>query len=520
MPVMAMGAILHIEVYDAMPSVAKQLRAVAHELNHVSTVQRQKLQSMLNNQGYFGATINVMRVPSGDYNVVVHAGTRYRIEHVNSNVKDVKQFRAFQGQYFDGAALDSEMSRVLSGFRNKGYLDATVSSVKLHPDHQNNTVVVDANINKGKPYVVASIHNHIKGFSSWLFQQYFKDVHVGHVVDMAHLDNIYYALSRAGVLRSVVIDSQKQKKHKVSVSLKGSLNYASELSMGAGYNSDYGAQVIIDHQWNRLNRFGHQLFVHGMLGQRYQTISTTYSIPGPNVLNMAYGVNLLYTNQIPESIGQTRYTDFELFFKHFKKKSQWNAGVHFLRSRTDYTDQPEIKSELPYVSISKEWLPQQSGKWRWYGHFTVDTNPYQNSVWQRFLSIDQDWIVKYQFTGPWMFVGHYGLGEIWVDNLISMPMPLQFYLGGGNTLRGYEYKALGPGSHYYLASHELRYFLRPMWYVGVFKDIGMVGETWHALVDGSYGVTVGYHAAFADFAASIGRPDHDDHWRLQISVML
>ncbi len=91
------------------------------------------------------------------------------------------------------------------------------------------------------------------------------------------------------------------------------------------------------------------------------------------------------------------------------------------------------------------------------------------------------------FTGWGTWVGRAEVGQIWANNTDQVPSSLLFTAGGTNSVRGYDYQALGVagpnnsvlgGRVLATASLEYQYPVARDWAIAVFTDAGDASQSW------------------------------------------
>ncbi len=68
------------------------------------------------------------------------------------------------------------------------------------------------------------------------------------------------------------------------------------------------------------------------------------------------------------------------------------------------------------------------------------------------------------------------LGFTAIDDITQLPLSLQFYTGGTQSVRGFSYNSIGPGTNLILGSTTLRHQISPNFYLETFFDLGNVGN--------------------------------------------
>ena len=67
-------------------------------------------------------------------------------------------------------------------------------------------------------------------------------------------------------------------------------------------------------------------------------------------------------------------------------------------------------------------------------------------------------------------------GRIYINHINSLPLSLQFLIGGSQTVRGYSYESIGPGRNMLYGTIELRQRLWKELYFAGFYDFGNVTD--------------------------------------------
>jgi translocation and assembly module TamA len=71
---------------------------------------------------------------------------------------------------------------------------------------------------------------------------------------------------------------------------------------------------------------------------------------------------------------------------------------------------------------------------------------------------------------------HAILGYTAINEMDNLPLSLQFYTGGSQTIRGFDYNAIGPGRNLGVGSVELRHQIVGDWYLAAFFDAGNASD--------------------------------------------
>ena len=107
-----------------------------------------------------------------------------------------------------------------------------------------------------------------------------------------------------------------------------------------------------------------------------------------------------------------------------------------------------------------------------------------------------------------------------VENLNTLPLTLQYYTGGAQSIRGYNYKSIGPGRILTVASIELQHKVYGDWYVSTFFDAGNVANNLTTDFKRGAGVGIVWQSPIGAIELTYARAldDPGRPWRLQFTM--
>jgi translocation and assembly module TamA len=137
--------------------------------------------------------------------------------------------------------------------------------------------------------------------------------------------------------------------------------------------------------------------------------------------------------------------------------------------------------------------------------------------------------LRYQLTRQFTIVGRGDVGASLVDEFSNLPVSQRFFAGGDYSIRGFDYKSLGPkdengevvgGTHLLVGSIEAQFMVKPNWDLAVFYDSGNAYDKDQFEPEQGAGAGIGYKSLFgilrlygATALSKSGNP-----WRLHIIV--
>ena len=89
------------------------------------------------------------------------------------------------------------------------------------------------------------------------------------------------------------------------------------------------------------------------------------------------------------------------------------------------------------------------------------------------------------------------------------------------TIRGYDYKSIGPGKYMRIISAEVQHRVYKDWYAAVFVDMGNVGNSNRTALLKSFGVGTVYKSPVGDIELSVAHPWKlsQGSWHIQVGIV-
>jgi translocation and assembly module TamA len=250
-----------------------------------------------------------------------------------------------------------------------------------------------------------------------------------------------------------------------------------------------------------LNARGHKALAQVDYAQRRKTLTLQYRIPAFAWLDGWYTASLQAADE------QTDYIDTRRVEFVASRSGQVNthltaiASLHALRERWAYPAQqlpgapalyqygtftfPSLRAE--YVDADDRLYPRRGigaslevrGAEKGLGSDASFAQVHARASWFKGLGRDNRLILRGE------------LGHTFTDTVIDLPPSLRFYAGGDRSIRGYNYREVGPrlgrfglgANNVITASSEFEHYFTAQWGGAVFVDTGSAfnGRTpdWH-----------------------------------------
>jgi translocation and assembly module TamA len=253
-------------------------------------------------------------------------------------------------------------------------------------------------------------------------------------------------------------------------------------SAGIGITTDIGPRLRGDYANRYLNKSGHKITANAGISPLEQQVDLSYVIPmrrpAIDKLRLSAGV-LRENNDTFDSITSRLGVRYETI-NRWAWRHSWFSNLQ--NDRYTINDQDESSNLLILGSnltrtVADDALFPQKG-WRLFGQIQGASESLLSTETFGQLNISAKAV---QGFGPGRFIARATLGATWTNNLAGLPVSVQYFAGGDQSIRGYQYQSLGPlnqdgevtgGKHLLTGSIEYDFNILPNWKLAIFADSG------------------------------------------------
>jgi translocation and assembly module TamA len=302
---------------------------------------------------------------------------------------------------------------------------------------------------------------------------------------------------------------------------------------GVGYATDTGAKFRLDYLNQRLNRKGHQLEFNSTFSQITGEAALSYRLPRGSPRDEWLSFETGYKYDDPED---STSDEFRLGVKDVKRRrGNWREtrSVDYVRETFQVGNEPEATSDLVLPAISwadqPRLLPPRPRK----AHrvsFTVSGTDEILGSDTAFMQLESEGklILPLWTTARLLLRGEVG----WTikDEFKDLPFSVRYFAGGDNSVRGYDYKTLGPtdaegsvigGADLLVGSVELDQRVFGNWSVAAFVDMGNAFDSFKDLsLKTGVGAGIRWYSPLGPIRLDVGVPldDAPDSFRIHITL--
>ncbi|MEE9343317.1 MAG: autotransporter assembly complex family protein [Gammaproteobacteria bacterium] len=445
--------------------------------------------------------------------------------------KLLSHFPLQKGRGLEHASYTKAKRSLMSLAHRFGYFEAVYSRSELRVDPSGNQARIILHMDAGPRYRVGAVSVHQQTDKD-RFIDYFITLKEGDDYDSQQISSQAQVLNDSGYFSEVEITSERainpDKVVPVDIHLTARKRYS--YRVGVGVSTDVGIRGSLRFENRQVNRRGHTYIVDSSWSKVVAETDFNYAVPlgdsGQYRLDLGAGYRR-------EDIDTSSSTLYKTGVKLTRLMSDgWQRTLSIDWTREDYRvlDRTDVSYLLmPGVSWSKTVRNHPlypTHGWRLYVNARGTSEALFSDVSMLQLAASAK---KVNPAGAFRMISRLGAGTTDVNNFDRLPSSLRFYAGGDNSVRGFEYKSLGPvnedndvtgGKHNLTASVELEYPFKKKWGVAVFTDMGNAFNDFNDYdLKAAVGVGFRYHSPIGPVRIDIASDvEGEDGIRLHISM--
>lgn len=426
--------------------------------------------------------------------------------------------------------LKKRLTRLAS---RRGYFDSELTRARLAIDTQANTAAVRLTLDSGSRYHFGRARSRQNALRDQLMQR-FIPFEPGDPFNNRKLLDLRQELNRSGYFSRVRIQARPDEADptslRVPVDVKAERRPRYEFLAGVGYATDTGPRIRLGVENRRVNRRGHSYQAELEASRVNTGAGFNYRIPLSDP-NREY-VNL-YTSYMRDETDTSLSQRYQLGAGRVSKlTSDWllTRSLEYLREFYTITDQRDRADlimpglALQKTSVDDVFRPRLG----W--HLDAEV---------RGASAELGSTVSFgQFhghargvvpAGTGRLLGRLELGATAAQEVVELPVSVRFFAGGDNSVRGYDFEALGPtndrgdvvgGRHLLTGSVEYNHPIVGRWSLAVFTDAGNAFNNFNNYeVLRGVGAGLRWRSPIGPVRLDLARPvEEPDNFRLHLST--
>lgn len=415
-------------------------------------------------------------------------------------------------------ARDDWQKRALA----RGYLDARYRAHELRIDPAAHTAEVTLTLDTGPRYRFGTLRiPDSAGLDPALIEAY-RTFQADEFYDPARVVELQRELEGSGYFGSVDVLARRDLADggRLPVELRLAPGRRHRYSAGLGYGTDTGPRLKLGWERPRVNRAGHRMQVQLKLAPVESDFAFDYLIPLADPRRRRLDLSAAWKREDTDSQDSESQS---IGASVTQPRGAWReiSSLRLLNERFETgADHDTVHLLLPGIAwerVKANDLTDTRRGWR----TRLDLRAAAEGVLSDTSLVQGEWHGKliHPFGPRQRLITRAALGSTWVDDPARLPASLRFYAGGDQSVRGYDYQALGPrdesgevsgGRHLLTASLELESRVRGAWGVAVFADTGNAYNGTHVDLRTGVGIGLRWHSPIgpvrADLAAALDEP--------------
>lgn len=368
----------------------------------------------------------------------------------------------------------------------RGYFDAEFTTHEALVDRSAYEVVVNIHFDTGPRYQFGKVSFSDVGFEEKYLQKFVpfseKDPYT-----IRQLLELQSALSDTDYFQRVEVQPNRDAADalKVPIQVLLVLKKRTQYKLGLGYGTDTGARGTLGLERRYVNRKGHRFGAETTVSEIKSTVTSQYTIPvgDPRSDQMVTSVQW-EEEDLEEQFSET--VDFGLDWETTRGKWRVARSVHYQDTRYQFKDQAKESTTLLPLQLAWTYLEGDDPIFVRKG-YRLDLR-LRGATDQLISEKDTDFL-QGRATFKWIhsfqdgrFIVRGQVGAMTADRKDRLPPNELFQAGGDQSVRGYDYKTLGPrdpntgtvlgGLNLLVGSIEYEHTLFERWGAAIFYDQG------------------------------------------------
>ena len=498
--------------------------------------------------GYYAPTIEKTLGRAGNCwqaQFTIDRGPRVRIRSLKVSVsgpgaddlhlsgKDAQpEFKVGDG--LNQRAYDAYKLSLASLARRHGYFDGRFahSTIDVHPDKLAADIRID--YDSGRRYRFGPVEFEQTVVEPELAARFIEFAE-GEPYDADQINDLYTALLASGYFQGVEVRTTPRPGPEPDVLVTVALTPAKSRTWttGVGYATDTGAKFRLDYRNQRLNDRGHQFEFNSQVSEVLGGGAVSSRLPDGRRRDEWFSINMGYKYENPED---SRSDEYRLGLQQTRRRpGDWRETRFIDYIHEDYRVGDERGTSnliVPGISWAEQPLlltgrPRRgnrlnlrlSGTDEWLGSDTA------------FVQVETGGKLILPLGANARLLTRLEAGWTIKDDFSDLPFSVRYFAGGDGSVRGYDYKALGPtdvdgnvigGANKLVGSLEFDAQVYGNWSAAVFVDSG---NAFNSFSDMSLKTSVGggirWYSPLGPVRFDVGVPldrDAPDSWRIHISL--
>lgn len=434
------------------------------------------------------------------------------------------------GERFVHAPYEASKRALLNALAAHGYLEAEIKSARVEVERLKGIARVQLAIASGPRFKVGALIVEGSQFAPGYIERYYALPDDGYY-QQSDLLALQQRLSDTEYFAIVDVTPDLEQARDAVVPIRVALKPAKRRLYrgGIGFTTDVGAGVFGGVEARYLNQRGHRGSIETELMQRRRRLAVSYVLPSFDAGDRQRSIGLALRDENTATVDE-RSTEVVIADSRPLGSFALQSAVKLQSG--DYTVGGERgSSTLLYPEVSLERLRQNDPLYPTRGH-RIRVKLRQSIAGDaQFTQVEAGikWLRALDDDGRRRVLARLDVGYTATDELSDLPPNLRFFAGGDQSVRGYEYRGLGPlntrglvrgGERLAVASVEFEQRISKSFGVAAFADVGNAFDNGADAVRGA-GIGLRWRSPIGPVRLDLAQPlteDFDDGLRVHLVI--
>ena len=444
--------------------------------------------------------------------------------------KLVAEFPLKPGDVLDQRFYTHAKSAFASAAADSGYLDADFTSSAIRLFTEQNVADIDLTLDTGPLYHFGAVQFDSTGVDERVLRPYVKFkpgdpfLYSKLMAFQSALGGTPYFNRVEAVPRRDLADGTE-----IPIEVRLSMQRPQRYEIGVGYGTDTGPRILFNAEFRRLNRTGHRYSFRANVSEVELSMYAAYVIPSLYPATHEYTIAAIAARLDPVAYTTDR---FAIGPTRSQPRFGWLESIILSYEHEDFTVGPDAGITDLFIAglrYSRKRADDPISPRRGY-RLDVGVRGASDDIFssERFVSFTGSAKAVHSLNPRVRLLARVDAGRTATPDFHALPPTVRFFAGGDNSVRGYEYEALGPrgengqvigGKVLLTTSAEVELGLVGKFGVAAFYD---AGNAFSALGEGHMEQGVGsglrWHSPVGPIRLDLAFPIHHNDWRIHFAM--
>jgi translocation and assembly module TamA len=435
----------------------------------------------------------------------------------------IQQFPLKAGQRFNTESYEKAKSSLFEIVNNQGYLKATLEKKEIRINLMSHIAAITLYMNTGPRYYFGSFTFKPSPFDP-SFLKRFIHFRENEPFSSDKLLKFQQDLNNSKYFQQVTVTPQldQTNDYQVPTQIEVTAPKAQFYNMGIGYGTFTGPRITLGVDFRRVTDTGQHFNAQLKYSSVLKGLATKYFIPGHDPLTEQFTIGMNIQEFIPKdgkSLSESLSGSYVKTIEHWTN----TFSLNLLSEHYSINQKPTEFSYFLYPSYNLSNITADDILNPRFGnafHFTLQGS--SEDIFSTTSFIQSEIKDKFIFspTKHSRFILRGDLGYTVVNDLHQLPLTLNYFAGGLNSVRGYEFSSLGPGRYLEVASIEFQHQIIGNWNGAVFYDAGNASNHFNDPLMRGTGIGVVYQSMIGAIQVYLARAESKEGKPLSVEFTI